>query len=1111
MNSAQSAPRRAPLPSSPNSLRRWLTRLWSQAYGPLGRTIKGHRNRRGRVHRVDRMARWRGSHPGRTAGRFVISFLGGAILIVAVAWAAYVVISGDSRVGSVDVEARCSEKNFSCGVLAGTLVPILSLALASAVFVLIRVWRVRGPYLRRAKAKPNEVVPTAGKIIGDIVGRDELCRVMIADLHDASVRRPHVVIGGVGAGKTALMVRLTKLLADRGAVPLAVRLRDAQERLDFRDLARRRFLEDADSQLVSDDEGQKVWRRLLKEGRIVVLADGLEEALSEGPAAAERDTIINRAIHRANEIGLPLIIASRPHDPLRGTEAAIVELEPLSEEAALQYVQQGDPSEDERLLDWIVETADVGESPLYLQITRQLHQERLLEFVSAARHGAQLDTRGRDRSELRLRLLDAWLRALLRGHFPAGVPLSPVDRAATVEQLSVLACIGLMQDTLQVKLTDFATLLRPPRSRRPAPIIAELQQRLATLGRHIDIRLATTWGTDLGLVEARGDIVQFPHSIVQAHLGSRLIGAAMADPDYQREALRDPGRELLIALVMHSRARMQKAGPKGAAHAPVLAAGPELSERSLCDLLLSAARGRRDVKSLDLYAAVLEVDSVGSRPQHRSIAEEIEKHWGNVTARDPRTLEEAQLILVRRFGEAARTITEQCRSMPDHPVGPAYRQLFHIACAEPSSYAVRLAAVQEIGSGGDEAFDDLEGLLGPPLLQSQPLPPAPSGSARRWIRRQRSRSTPAAQERDPDYSFRAGVARAWLAPLLVGSVTQREEPACQHLRQWLEFVTTEDRVPGDLDVRLSLQVALAQGFKYAANRRRRHPHARQRARSHLIKEAKELLGGTDFWFTRLTLVQALCLWEMPDDPEQRKPGRGLEADYKALVAGWCGVQDDRREHPFVAEARRLVVRALKTGQPDHFIWIDESGVVSRVGSRPASPGSERRHNLWIPPSTGWAALYPRAQRLVADVLLLLNLAERGDPNPSERERRLRRTNQNAPPPCLVRDRSRLDPSRTVGTAGGSEPGSNCSPGCPFGLCPYPPKGGPSHRSDLSEAFCRRQQSLLRGRLVRVRAGRWQQASTSQLRTFWQQMGQPAHQTENQRRPVRRLDRNRRRT
>jgi hypothetical protein len=33
------------------------------------------------------------------------------------------------------------------------------------------------------------------------VGRDELCKVVIADLHDRGTR-PHVLVGGVGTGKT---------------------------------------------------------------------------------------------------------------------------------------------------------------------------------------------------------------------------------------------------------------------------------------------------------------------------------------------------------------------------------------------------------------------------------------------------------------------------------------------------------------------------------------------------------------------------------------------------------------------------------------------------------------------------------------------------------------------------------------------------------------------------------------------------------------------------------------------------------------------------------------------------------------------------------------------
>ena len=58
-------------------------------------------------------------------------------------------------------------------------------------------------------------------------------------------------------------------------------------------------------------------------------------------------------------------------------KAAIIELEPLSEEAALQFVKKGGPARDANRLDWIVETADVAEEPLYLQITRQLHRAGL--------------------------------------------------------------------------------------------------------------------------------------------------------------------------------------------------------------------------------------------------------------------------------------------------------------------------------------------------------------------------------------------------------------------------------------------------------------------------------------------------------------------------------------------------------------------------------------------------------------------------------------------------------------------------------------------------------------------------------------------------------------
>jgi len=184
------------------------------------------------------------------------------------------------------------------------------------------------------------------------------------------------------------------------------------------------------------------------------------------------------------------------------------------------------------------------------------------------------------------------------------------------------------------------------------------------------------------------------------------------------------------------------------------------------------------------------------------------------------------------------------------------------------------------------------------------------------------------------------------------------------------------------------------------------------------------------------------------------------------------------------------VLALKTGFPQRYLWIDESGVVGRVGSRKTSDATTyRKHRLWIPPSAGWTALNGRAQQLVADVLLLLNLADRGD-QPPDSERRLKRSNRHDLPPCITRYRPSLDPGLTVGTATSSAPGTSCVDGCPFELCPYPPKGTQS-RMEMSEAFCRRQQMLLTRRSLGRRRAPWQEMRRGQLIDFWAEMADRA--------------------
>ena len=426
------------------------------------------------------------------------------------------------------------------------------------------------------------------------MGRDDLCQVLMEDLRDRDSGLPHVLVGGVGTGKTAVVVLLTEMLAKRRAVPVPIRLRDA-ETLDFSELAKVRFMETVNERLASAGEGEKVWRRLLQDGRIVVLADGLEEALSRDQDAEERDNKIRIAIRRAYEQRLPLFIASRPHTPLREMDATIHELEPLSKDAALAYVAEAGPAEDERRLSWIVETADVADAPLYLQITKQIYGLDLLDQI-ATRQAEVLGAPGDDPSKLRVRLLQTWQRAMIRGDLRPEVPLRPEEREVALVWMSALACVGLKDDSLEVRLDSVVE----------GEIHAEVEERLKQIHERtggklhlVNQRLAAAWGAQLGLVDLLASRVRFQHSLIQAFLGSQLMDAALRDPAYMHEALHGtggertgPGREFLIALVLHSRSKLieqEGAGqPSGAAGC--------VSGQPRGGLLSAGRSGRRQVR-----------------------------------------------------------------------------------------------------------------------------------------------------------------------------------------------------------------------------------------------------------------------------------------------------------------------------------------------------------------------------------------------------------------------------------------------------------------------------------------------------------------------------------
>lgn len=1126
----------------PGPIRAWVRIQWHQTGAPL-RCLHTQMLRFQAHTTVEKARWWRGRG---VQGWFIFAAAWFGVLLLALR------LYGDFRGFSVfGFKIPPKDPSIRAGYYAvlAILVPYWVAAVGYLFFLLWRVLRLRSPYRKIAIKQPKELAPTAGTILGDVVGRDDLCRAIMEDLRDRGTRRPHVIVGGVGAGKTAVLVRLTTLLAQKHAVPVPLRLRDYGRKLDFRNAGHDRFCDLAALMGFPAVKADKIWQQLCKDNKIVVLADGLEEALQDlGAHDDERDNMIRLAIHDARKEKLPLVIASRPHAPLQGMEASMTELEPLGERDALQYLRRHGITDDDALLQWIVETADVSESPLYLQITDELNGAKLLDRVAAHFDWARAGESDADRMGLRVRLLESWTDAVVKGylHHDAGVE-NKADREATLEQLSALACAGLRMDSLYVRFSDFTDSVddmpkgaaeneknsRLEQCGRNAELYREiharLQEKLDQLQRRRDLQLAATHGQQLGLVEPHGDGIRFQHSIMQAYLGSRYMDVALSNQRYMDSALEDPGREFLIALAMSTRNHHNDVSPD------VSRAHAEKIFNTLFDDARERLDRKLDVKTVDLYATAAQVLPetgrviLGTGKEHgftgivkavrdliRQTQQEPEKVFDA-----PGSLEAAKLQFVQQLGEAMRRAEGMHRH--DEPTEKkvsgdelrlSYRALFDLSVCEPS-YAVRVAAAAEIGAGSDVARQALLDRLAPIRL------------------------SPAAQQEldkptEAEELLRGQIMRAWLAPMLVASAAPQEgegehkegpgkEPetlllsrhARRILEDWLEYVIH----PGPAEpFPVNLKIALAQGFRFAANKRVLDLYAQAESRAYLAERAKDMLHGVDFWYSRIALLHALTLWSLPDrlddspsDYQPRLTGEQEEAHRHrqqqspdALVKQWLvmRVEEAERaskessiEHPFVDQAARLCVFALESQQPDRFMWIDESGVLSKTGYGPVRTVAPPRRRQWIPQSAGWSALAPRAQQLVADVLVFLNLAE-GGRAPMERERRLAGTGRAVLPVCLTKDRGPLDPLRTIGAERLAGRQTRCASACLFALCPYPLKGEQAQhaRAELSEAFCRRQRVLLgfRGRIKAFRfrlTAPWQGETKTRLKHFWEDMGQ----------------------
>jgi hypothetical protein len=1063
----------------------WANR-WS--VGPIAETVgttagwapSARRDADVRLGRRKRAVPWRDHQWASLA--LVGKALGVLVLFVVLGYAVFTVGPGNDF---LNVDQPCQDSEVACNVVIEVGATGLLLLFALATFVFWRVRIVANRYRRLARDEAPELLPTATHV-RKVVGRDALCRIIENDLAVAE-SRPQVIVGGAGTGKTAVLVRLTERLASRRRlgdllrrrrryvpIPLALREVPAQD-LRFLELAKRKFLSRIDRWALTDDEAEKIWRQLCDERRVVVLADGLDEALL-GSTARERT--IQLAVEEAKDDDLPLVIASRPDDVLSGLDVAVIELEELSANEAVTYIAEGSRDGDrDTVLDntrAVAVEAAVVELPLYVQLAHELN--RLGRLPDLKPDGNRLS--------LRVQLLDKWIDGLLQGHLPRDLQVlsRPADRKLAIWGLEGMACAAVSTNQLEVR---FEQLSRNPRIDEDG----ELSRKA---------RLVARTGESLELVEAQDDAVRFRDTLMEAYLGARRMPRVLRDtnnrrrrlrapgrdgtvgrlqglvdrllpPDDLDEALQDPGRELLMSLVFCC----------------TRTEDPDI-RRKLRERVLQAARNPQlsGTTAFNLIAAAYEIDRIVEGEATAELGEIACDAWtrgsedgsnGHVAHSDPTT--EAKLRAIARIGE--------CRSED------AYRVLWEI-CKHETTYRVRVEAAQEFARGSGQAFDVLE--------QASAGAPAPQDLF---------------HERGVQQSdVRLCSLRAWTMPLLVAS--------CDSQRQARALAALEDHVrsiEGEVERGLHLGVEgyLAQGFKWEANHR---PDSEAQAthRDALIPLATRLFDQAQWWYPQVSLLQAFALWSLSTE---RQTSRQLAERIREARAS--------EGHPFVREAARLCEKAIRSGrlptgrrqqepskyaEPSRYLWIDEVGVAAKIGTsaKSASPRSYVLTPLWITGAVGWEALDPGAQQLVADIILFLNLIERGElaeggaarvarrPEPwREREERRRRVAEQGitVPPCLHHGQDRPRLGINSGGSGEMRPGDGCPDGCPFRLCPYPPHDSQLFRTELREMFCRAQRGLL-GARVPGGIPRWQKRSwgsqrlhgrkdREELQQFWTDM------------------------
>ncbi len=485
---------------------------------------------------------------------------------------------------SPPVERYCAGHRVGCGLMTGFVSTSLIVLIGYFFLFSWTLRRARRSYVDTARGNPERFFVVPPRLRADPVGRESVTDAVAQEVAFSRSGIPVVVVGEAGAGKTTFLLGLVRRLAEMGSVPVLVPLRGATAPVDLRDLAAKEFERRIDPVVRSPGDAERVWRRLLAEGSVVVLADGLDE-VSPGSTRQERDYVIRFALASARNDRLSTVLTSRPEAVPSGVPISAFALADLEDDDALKYLRDSvhlRSGEDTERLHEIVSAGRVTHTPYYLNIISSLYRAERLRPVAAS-----------SRDALLVGLLDDWTDLVEDDTFREDVELEAGRRRTIVDDLATVAYAMTLDSAPDCTLSRVRAILEDEAS--------------GVSSKPADLSLVVEGAARLDLIRAGSTkddtTIRFNHGISQAYMTSRYL---RREPDAWRRLVdRTTSTEMRDALLMWC------------------AGSDDGQAQDVCEALLKRAGALHDDRALALLVSAAEIASCAGMASFDGLAEGV--------------------------------------------------------------------------------------------------------------------------------------------------------------------------------------------------------------------------------------------------------------------------------------------------------------------------------------------------------------------------------------------------------------------------------------------------------------------------------------------------------